>query len=523
MPSPTRWGRQTCLKGVSTQGDDPRIRRHRDVTSVPIAHDAESPPGAAVYRRPRMNFASFQFLVFFALIFGAYALVRRHEVQNALLLVASYYFYAAWDWRFLLLIWLITGVSFVAGRAVGQSHDPASRNRYLTIYIVFALLVLGYFKYFNFFIDSAQRLLATLGVATNPLYLNILLPAAISFYVFESISYVIEIHQRHLAADTKFRHYALFIAYFPKLVAGPIERPAVLIPQIQRPRVIDEDGVTRGMFLVLLGLFKKIVIADGIAPTADSLFNAGGTPGAWTIVLGSYAFALQIYCDFSGYTDIARGVSKMFGIELSQNFRFPYFSSNASEFWRRWHMSLSSWLRDYLYIPLGGNRLGTLRTKANLMATMLLGGLWHGAAWNFILWGGYQGALLVINQAMPKLELTGWRQAAARVLSTVVFFQFVCYGWLLFRARSFDQIAAFTRELFSGHWGFSVALSRPPLATLLGVLVLAAYDLAAYRSGRATFYRDLAPWARAGLYALLCFLTLMGLASERSAFIYFQF
>jgi alginate O-acetyltransferase complex protein AlgI len=470
-----------------------------------------------------MNFASFQFAVFFLLVLGAYLLIRKHEAQNYLLLIASYYFYAAWDPRFLLLIWVITGASFVAGRAVGGALDRQSRNRYLTAYIVLALAILCYFKYFNFFIDSAQRLLATLGLHTNPVYLNILLPAAISFYVFESISYVIEIHQRHLTADTKFKHYALFIAYFPKLVAGPIERPAVLIPQIQRPRVIDEDGMTRGMFLVLLGLFKKIVIADGIAPTADSLFNSTGNPGAWTIILGCYAFALQIYCDFSGYTDIARGVSKMFGIELSQNFRFPYFSSNASEFWRRWHMSLSSWLRDYLYIPLGGNRLGAARTKVNLAITMLLGGLWHGAAWNFILWGAYQGMLLMANQAVPRFDLTGWRERALRIVATLVFFQFVCYGWLLFRARSFEQIATYTRELLFGDYQLAVSLSRPPLATMLGILVLIAYDLMAYRSGRATFYRTLPPWGRALLYSTLGFLTLMGMASARSAFIYFQF
>jgi alginate O-acetyltransferase complex protein AlgI len=470
-----------------------------------------------------MNFASFQFAVFFLLVLGAYVLVRRHEAQNVLLLAASFYFYAAWDVRLLLLIWLVTGVSFIAGRAVGQAVDPQTRNRHLIAYIAFALVVLGYFKYFNFFIDSAQRLLSAMGVGSSPVVLNIVLPAAISFYIFESISYVIEIHQRHLSHDTKFRHYALFIAYFPKLVAGPIERPAVLIPQIQRPRVLDEDGMTRGMFLVLLGLFKKIVIADGIAPTADSLFNSGGTPSSWSIILGCYAFALQIYCDFSGYTDIARGVSKMFGIELSQNFRFPYFSADPSEFWRRWHMSLSSWLRDYLYIPLGGNRLGALRTKINLAITMLLGGLWHGAAWNFILWGGYQGALLIVNQALPRLELSGWRQYAARVIATLVFFQFVCYGWLLFRARSFEQIAAYTHELFFGSYQWSVALARPPLATMLGIVVLTAYDLMAYRSGRATFYRAMPAWARAGLYATLGFLTLMGLASARSAFIYFQF
>jgi alginate O-acetyltransferase complex protein AlgI len=470
-----------------------------------------------------MNFASFQFLGFFLLVFAAYVLVRRHEVQNYLLLAASYYFYAAWDVRFLVLIWVVTGASFLAGRAVGQAHEERLRNRYLAAYIAFALVILGYFKYFNFFIDSAQSLLSSMGVSTHPVLLQIVLPAAISFYIFESISYVVEIRQRHLAPDTKLVHYALFIAYFPKLVAGPIERPAVLIPQIQRPRVIDEDGVTRGLFLVLLGLFKKVVIADGIAPTADSLFNSSTTPGAWTIILGCYAFALQIYCDFSGYTDIARGVSKILGIELSQNFRFPYFSSNASEFWRRWHMSLSSWLRDYLYIPLGGNRFGAVRTKVNLMATMLLGGLWHGAAWNFVLWGGYQGALLVLNQALPKVSFAGWRQVAARVVATIVFFQFVCYGWLLFRARSFDQIATYTRELILGDYGWTVALARPPLATMLGIVVLAFYDLAAYRSGRATFYRGLSPLLRAALFGALCFLTLMGLSSERSAFIYFQF
>lgn len=470
-----------------------------------------------------MNFASLQFVGFLVLLLGAYVIVRRHEAQNWLLLAASYYFYACWDYRFLLLIWLVTGTSFIAGRAVGQTEDARLRMRYLVVYAVFVLTVLGYFKYFNFFIDSAQALLGGLGVQVNPVHLNILLPAAISFFVFESLSYVIEIHQHHLPATTPLRHYALFIAYFPKLVAGPIERPAVLIPQIQRPRHITEDDTTRGLFLILLGLFKKIVVADGLARSVDSVFGSAGTPGALDIVLAVYAFALQIYCDFSGYTDIARGVSKLFGIELSQNFRFPYFSSNPSEFWRRWHMSLSSWLRDYLYIPLGGNRLGGWRTKANLMLTMLLGGLWHGAAWNFILWGGYQGGLLIANNRLPRRALTGWTAIAVRVLATAVFFQFVCYGWLLFRANSFDQIQRYTVQLFSGSYDWAVTLARPPLATLLGIMALALYDLAAYRSGRATFYRALPVPVRAAFYAVLIFLTLMGLANARSAFIYFQF
>jgi len=470
-----------------------------------------------------MNFASLQFVVFLVLVLGAYLLIRQHERQNILLLLLSYYFYACWDWRFLLLIWLVTGTSFVAGRAVGQTEDPKARKRYLIAYAAFVLMVLGYFKYFNFFIDSAQALLGSLGLKSNPVLLNIILPAAISFYVFESLSYVIEIYQRHLPWTTKLRHYALFIGYFPKLVAGPIERPAVLIPQIQQPRVVSEENLTRGLFLILLGLFKKIVVADGLAPTVDSVFSTGTTPSAFNIVLGVYAFALQIYCDFSGYTDIARGVSKLFGIELSQNFRFPYISSNPSEFWRRWHMSLSSWLRDYLYIPLGGNKLGAVRTKINLMVTMLLGGLWHGAAWNFILWGAYQGGLLLANGFIKPLQLEGWKGKVMRVLATLVFFQFVCYGWLLFRADSHDQIRSYTLELLTGSYDWVVTVARPPLATLLGIALLLVYDFAAYNSGRATFYRQWASPLRAGLYAVLAFLTLMGLANARSAFIYFQF
>jgi len=471
-----------------------------------------------------MNFATFQFVYFLVLVFGAYLLLmRRLEAQNFLLLGASYYFYASWDPRFLLLIWVITGASYLAGRAVGRTEGQRARLRYVIAYAVFALAVLGFFKYFNFFIDSAQALLQSAGIRVNPLHLNIILPAAISFFTFESLCYVIEIYKARLPSDTAFRHYALFIGYFPKLVAGPIERPAVLIPQIQQPRMITEDNLTRGAFLILLGLFKKIVVADGLSPTVDSVFNSAATPNASDIVIAVYAFALQIYCDFSAYTDIARGVSKWFGIELSQNFRFPYFAANASEFWRRWHMSLSSWLRDYLYIPLGGNRLGALRTRVNLMITMLLGGLWHGAAWNFIIWGGYQGLLLIGNGLVKPLRPPGWTSAVTRVLGTLLFFQLVCYGWLLFRARSLDQVAAYTHELLAGSFTADITAARPPLAAAVGALVLCLYDLAAYRSGRATFYRDWPVPLRSGLYAALVFLTLMGLASTRSAFIYFQF
>ncbi len=470
-----------------------------------------------------MNFASLQFGCFLLLLLAANALLRRHEHRNTLMLVASYYFYACWDPRFLLLIWAVTGASFMAGRAIGATEQPRRRKRVLVAYAVFSLTVLGIFKYLDFFIESTRSALTILGLPVDMRMLGILLPAGISFFTFESLSYVIEIYQRHLPATTRLKHYALFIGFFPKLVAGPIERPAVLIPQIQQPRHVTLEGFTRGLFLILLGLFKKIVVADGLAPTVASVFNTSSTPDAPDIVLAVYAFALQIYCDFSGYTDIARGVSKLFGIELSQNFRFPYFSSNPSEFWRRWHISLSSWLRDYLYIPLGGNRFGEARTRVNLMITMLLGGLWHGAAWNFVAWGGYQGALLVGHRMKPRMLPRAVPQRLVVVVSTFLFFQLVCYGWLLFRAHSFAQIASFSAQLLHGSYRVAPTLAKPSLATLVGSAILIVYDFLAYRSGRATFYRSWPVPVRSALYAVMLFVLVMGLANARSAFIYFQF
>lgn len=469
-----------------------------------------------------MNFASLQFAFFVLALLAAYRLLRKTEHQNTLLLVASYYFYACWDPRFLVLIWSVTGVSFWAGARIAASSDVTVRRRLMIGYATFSLAILGIFKYLDFFIGSAQSGLTALGLKLDPVFLSIVLPAGISFFTFESLSYVIEIHQRQLKGNTRLRHYALFIAFFPKLVAGPIERPAVLIPQIERPRKLSAEDFARGVFLILLGIFKKIVIADGLTRTVGSVYGAAGTPSAVDIAIGTWAFALQIYCDFSGYTDIARGVSKLFGIELSQNFRFPYFSSGPGEFWRRWHISLSSWLRDYLYIPLGGNRGGEVRTRVNLMITMLLGGLWHGAAWNFVLWGGYQGLLLILGRMMPtpgNVAPSPFR----KVVTTLAFFQLVCYGWLLFRAQSFGQIVDFTERLVTGPYNVAPTVLNPSLATVLAISVLGGYEFLAYRAGQATFYRRWQPAVRGGLYALMIFVTAMGLANQRSAFIYFQF
>jgi alginate O-acetyltransferase complex protein AlgI len=272
-------------------------------------------------------------------------------------------------------------------RLEGIPHERRARLLILCSVLV-NLTFLGAFKYFNFFIDSATGALRTLGVEPSQLYLHVVLPVGISFYTFQSLSYTIDVFRGRFKATTRFWDFALFVAYFPPMVAGPIERARQLLPQLSHPRRIRLFQSAQGLTLILLGLFKKVAIADGVAPAVDAIYGSTGTVSRFDVAAATLLFAIQVFCDFSGYSDIARGVSKLLGIELVVNFNLPYFSQNPSEFWRRWHISLSSWLRDYLYIPLGGNRRGPFRTYINLFITMLLGGLWHGAAWNYVLWGG---------------------------------------------------------------------------------------------------------------------------------------
>ncbi len=366
------------------------------------------------------------------------------------------------------------------------------------------LIFLGAFKYFNFFIDSFDRI-ARLAGFTGPLpYMSIILPVGISFYTFQSMSYTIDVYRGKMKPVERFWDYVLFVAFFPPLVAGPIERAAHLVPQLLRRRTITLDSTSRGLYLILLGLFKKVAIADGLAGTVDSVFVKGAAHGWLDIVAGSVLFAMQIYCDFSGYTDIARGVSKLLGIDLIHNFNLPYFWRSPAEFWQRWHISLSSWLRDYLYIPLGGNRHGKVQTYRNLMITMLLGGLWHGAAWNYVLWGAYQGLILCLYRLPGDLGLwprspggqaemesrRPWPLArVAPVCATAFFFALTCYGWLLFRATSLEQVVAFTRTLISGPFDLTPTLLVPRLPALVGLPLLIAYELAEYASGSRTFYR----------------------------------
>ena len=346
-----------------------------------------------------MTFNSLQYAAFLPVVLVLYWSLG-HRAQNRLLLVVSYLFYSFWDWRFLALLLVSTSVDFLTGALLAQSEDDGPRRRILALSIVTNLGILGTFKYYGFFVDSAQRLLERVGLDVAPPLLQVALPVGISFYTFHGMSYTIDLYRRRIAPATSFVTFATFVAFFPQLVAGPIGRAELQLPQFERPRHRpDSDRALGAVTLILLGLFKKVAIADAVAPVAAAAFADPGERSWLVLVVGAYAFALQIYGDFSGYTDMARGSARLFGFELPPNFSQPYLSRSIAEFWRTWHISLSSWLRDYLYLPLGGSQGRSSRTYRNLLLVMLIGGLWHGAAWTFVVWGGLHGLWLVGHRA----------------------------------------------------------------------------------------------------------------------------
>ena len=343
-----------------------------------------------------MLFNTFHFAYFFAILFPAYWILRKHyKAQNLLLLLAGYYFYACWEWRFLGLLIFSTVMDFACGLAVDRIEEPKKRKTFVAISMVLNLGMLGYFKYMNFFAASMQVALAKMGWNVPLWHIQVVLPIGISFYTFQSMSYVIDVYRKDIKPTKNLLEFATFVSFFPHLVAGPIMRPTTLLPQIQAPRKFNIDQIYQGAYLIFWGLTKKVVVADNLAPIVNDLFGRWQTIDGGLALLAIYAFAFQIYCDFSGYTDAARGIAKCLGIELALNFKLPYFATSPQEFWNRWHISLSKWLQDYLYIPLGGSRGGLFNTYRNLMLTMIIGGLWHGASWTFVIWGAYQGLILV--------------------------------------------------------------------------------------------------------------------------------
>ncbi|HEY1038532.1 MAG TPA: MBOAT family O-acyltransferase, partial [Bacteroidia bacterium] len=371
-----------------------------------------------------MMFNSLSFLGFFIIVYSSYLLFRKNfKIQNLILLIASYYFYSCWDWRFLFLLVFSTFLDYFTGAKIFDAKTQKGKKRWLVTSIGINLGFLAFFKYYNFFIDSFADLTGRLGFHVSLPVLSIVLPVGISFYTFHGLSYVLDLYNNKITPERNFVNYSLFVSFFPLLVAGPIERATHLLPQISKPRSINADQVNAGLFLIVWGFFKKVVIADNLARISDQVFSHPQWDfSGIDLWLGVFAFMFQIYCDFSGYSDIGRGISKLMGFELLMNFKLPYFSKDPSEFWQRWHISLSGWLRDYLYIPLGGNKNGKLKTYRNLMITMILGGLWHGAAWTFVLWGFYHGALLVIYRVAEERAIISVNRY--RIINVAIMFLF---------------------------------------------------------------------------------------------------
>jgi alginate O-acetyltransferase complex protein AlgI len=391
-----------------------------------------------------MLFNSFIFIGFLVIVLIVFHSLRSVRAQNLFLLLANYVFYGWWDWRFLTLLALTTVTDYTCAIRMTSTADVRRRKGWLAVSLFTNLTLLGFFKYFNFFIDGAAELLRVLGFTPHLPTLRVILPVGISFYTFQEMAYTIDVYRKQTEPERDFFTFALFVSYFPQLVAGPIERARHLLPQLKAHKIITPQGIEKALSLILLGYFLKFVVADFSSSEVERLFR---DPGLWhsgSLLSGAYLFAFQIFGDFAGYTSIARGVSLLFGVMLVKNFQQPYFSPNITEFWRRWHISLSSWLRDYVYIFwLGGNRHGNLRTYLNLIVTMLLGGLWHGANWTFVIWGGLHGCALSIH----KVLLRG-RKVTAESLSAMstwgviryvtfaaVTFNIVCLGWVFFRSR----------------------------------------------------------------------------------------
>lgn len=477
-----------------------------------------------------MLFNSLEFLIFFLVFFGLYLTLRRRlRAQNTLLLVASYVFYGAWDYRFLLLLAGTTVIDYCVALAMGRQTDQAVKKRILVVSLVANLSVLGFFKYFNFFEQSFIDLAAVFGMSVSPFILKIVLPVGVSFYTFQSMSYTIDVYRGEIKPVRNLADFALFVAFFPQLIAGPIERATMLVPQVLALRSITLDKIGSGLCLIVFGFYKKVVIADNLSPAVDAIFNKQGGFTAGEVVAGALLFAFQIYGDFSGYTDIARGTARLLGFELMTNFRQPYFARNPSDFWRRWHISLSTWLRDYLYVPLGGNKGSRFLTYRNLMITMFLGGLWHGAAWNFILWGIFHGLLLVGYRLYDESRGTAATRGVPaanslpRVIAeTFVMFLFTLYGWLLFRAHSGSQIVEMTAALTN--FGSLDVLIRETAKLLFYAWPLLVWDYLQFRTrdDEPLITRARVGWQAACYSVLLLMFIILG-QYEGASFIYFQF
>jgi alginate O-acetyltransferase complex protein AlgI len=426
-----------------------------------------------------MIFNSLTYAGFLIIVFVLYwiAAKKSYRIQNAMLLVASYVFYGFWDWRFLFLLAFSTALDYFTGLKISQAHIKSARKTWLAISVVVNLGFLAVFKYFDFFVTSAAGFLSYFNLEPNLPLLNIILPVGISFYTFHGLSYVFDIYNKRIEPTSNIIDYSLFVSFFPLLVAGPIERATHLLPQVSRPRRFDSEAASDGLRQILWGLFKKIVIADNCALLVNDAFANPDGYSSFSLIIGAVFFAFQIYCDFSGYTDIALGSARLLGFELLRNFNYPYFARDIAEFWRKWHISLTSWFKDYVYIPLGGNRGSKTKTIRNTIIVFLLSGLWHGANWTFVLWALFHAILFV-----PLVVMVSKRKHAQPIqkliphpmdlINMAITFLLVTIGWIIFRAESASQASIYFRNIFRPKSATDILASHPEAYATVGFVVV---------------------------------------------------
>jgi len=472
-------------------------------------------------------FQTLDFLWLISAVLAGIVLLRSQTLKLTMILIASWIFYAAWEPIFLVLLLCCTLNDYLLGLAIARAQNRASRRRWLLLSLVTNLGVLAIFKYANFFVHSVNDAATWLGMEALLPAIQITLPIGISFYTFHSMGYNIDVFRGRIEPERSLLRFAIYVAFFPQLVAGPILRAGQFLPQLGRRIVLDARQLRSGLHLFLVGLVKKVVVADNVSPLVDHVFGSPQGLSSLVIWIATVGFAIQIYCDFSGYTDMARGVSRMLGFEIPINFRYPYLARTITDFWRRWHISLSSWLRDYLYVPLGGNRHGTFATYRNLLLTMALGGLWHGASWNFVLWGLYQGGLLALERALGIGEpgSGSWLRVAIR---WAICQYLVLLGWVLFRVTDSADLAYCVRKFVIPDFALQLTdlgLGNFNPFVVVGVVAgFAVAHLASFRVGGISEWLDAqGPWKRGLVWVASVLVLIVFWPSEQSAFIYFQF
>jgi alginate O-acetyltransferase complex protein AlgI len=483
-----------------------------------------------------MNFCTFTYGLFLAVVFAAYWWLRERRLQNWLIVAAGFFFYGWWDWRFCGLLLLSPTIDWVNGLVIGTTRDPRVRRLALCASLVYGLGLLSFFKYFGFLNQAAVDALAVAGIAATPLRLDVILPLGISFYLFQSLGYVIDVYRGAIPACRSFRDYLAFVVFFPQMVAGPIERAGHLLGEIQRDRRFDAVAAADGCRQILWGAFKKMVLADNLALLVEPAYADPTGFGGGRLALATVFFAFQIYCDFSGYSDIAIGTGRLFGIDLMRNFNHPYFASDPADFWRRWHISLSQWFRDYLFILLGGSRGTGMATARNVLVTFVVSGLWHGAGYNFLIWGLLNGLLVLPFIVRPRGRPDRGRPPAAgpwaagiAVAGSLATFAAICATWVFFRARTpADAIAVLTRIVTDPAPGARSLLTGAgrfgeERMILLVVALLAGEWLTRHRGHVLEPLAALPRPVRWGVCTALVWAILFSIRSATAPFIYFQF